>query len=152
MSKDLRLSRMLHVLIHMAEHEGASTSQALADMLRTNPVVVRRTMAGLRDRGLVLSEKGHHGGWRLARPLDRITLRDIHEALGPGSVFALGPARDHPECLVEQAVNATLASAFAKAEAVLLHELGSRTLAEVRQDFESLRARHVPHEGHPTPK
>ena len=149
MSKDLRLSRMLHVLIHMAEHEGAATSQAIAAMLNTNPVVVRRTMASLRERGLVLSEKGHHGGWRLARPLDQVTLRDIHEALGPGSVFALGPARDHPECLVERAVNVSLASAFARAEAVLLQELGSRTLAEVRQDFEGLRAGHIPNEAHP---
>ena len=150
MSKDLRLSRMLHVLIHMAEHEGAATSQAIAAMLNTNPVVVRRTMASLRERGLVLSEKGHHGGWRLAQSLDRITLRDIHEALGPGSVFALGPAQDHPECLVERAVNASLASAFARAEAVLLRELGSRTLAEVRQDFESLRAGQIQHEEHRT--
>jgi hypothetical protein len=47
---------------------------------------------------------------------------------------------------VERAVNATLASAFAKAEAVLLVELGSRTLAEVRHDFEILSARHAPHE------
>ncbi|TNC46219.1 Rrf2 family transcriptional regulator [Rubellimicrobium rubrum] len=150
MSKDLRLSRMLHVLIHMAEYEGAATSQAIAVTLNTNPVVVRRTMAGLRQRGLVLSEKGHHGGWRLTRPLDRITLRDIHEALGPGSVFALGPARDHPACLVEQAVNASLAIAFARAEAVLLQELGSRTLAEVRQDFEDLRAGRSPHDAHPS--
>jgi len=149
MSKDLRLSRMLHVLIHMAEHEGAATSQAIAAMLSTNPVVVRRTMAGLRERGLVLSEKGHHGGWRLALSTDQIARRDIHEALGPGSICALGPARDHPECLVERAVNASLASDFARAETVLLQELGSRTLAEVRRDFEDLRAGQTSHEAHP---
>lgn len=136
----------------MAEHEGAATSQAIAAMLNTNPVVVRHTMAGLRERGLVPSEKRHHGGWRLARQLDRINLRDIHEALGPDSVFALGPARDRPECLVERAVNTSLAAAFAKAEAVLLQELGSRTLAEVRQDHESLRARHLSHEEPQTPE
>ena len=45
MRNDTRLSRMLHVLIHMARHEGPATSEAIAQMLGTNPVVVRRTMA-----------------------------------------------------------------------------------------------------------
>ncbi|MFP8913766.1 transcriptional regulator, partial [Pseudomonas aeruginosa] len=43
MRNDTRLSRMLHVLIHMARHEGPATSEAIAQMLGTNPVVVRRT-------------------------------------------------------------------------------------------------------------
>ena len=68
MRQDSRLSRMLHVLIHMDRHDGALTSEVIAAMLNTNPVVIRRTMAGLRDAGYVRSEKGHGGGWRLARP------------------------------------------------------------------------------------
>lgn len=34
----------------------------LAKAMLTNPVVVRRVMGGLRDRGYVRSEKGHGGG------------------------------------------------------------------------------------------
>ncbi len=48
MRNDSRLSRMLHVLIHMDQHDQRTTSETIAQMLRTNPVVVRRTMAGLR--------------------------------------------------------------------------------------------------------
>ena len=62
MSSDNRLSRMLHVLIHMDQREHPLTSDEIARMLNTNPVVVRRTMAGLRDNGYVTSEKGHGGG------------------------------------------------------------------------------------------
>ncbi|WP_245941543.1 Rrf2 family transcriptional regulator [Cereibacter changlensis] len=40
-------------------------------MLRTNPSLVRRTMAGLRESGLVTSTKGRHGGWHLARSWTR---------------------------------------------------------------------------------
>ena len=69
MRNDSRLSRMLHVLIHMDKHQHASTSDMIAKMLNTNPVVVRRTMAGLREQGYVRSEKGHGGGWTLVRPL-----------------------------------------------------------------------------------
>jgi DNA-binding IscR family transcriptional regulator len=61
MQLDGRLSRMLHVLIHMDRIEGPITSAQAAQMLHTNPVVVRRTMAGLREAGFVRSEKGHAG-------------------------------------------------------------------------------------------
>lgn len=55
------MSGVLHVLLHMAEADGPITSERLAMMMGTNPVVVRRTMAGLRDLGLVASGKGHGG-------------------------------------------------------------------------------------------
>eukprot|EP01034_Spumella_vulgaris_P009550 gene9550-12112_t len=51
MKKDSRLSGVLHCLLHMAEHDAPSTSEALAAAMQTNPVVVRRLMAGLRDAG-----------------------------------------------------------------------------------------------------
>ncbi|MBK1837720.1 Rrf2 family transcriptional regulator [Azospirillum sp. YIM B02556] len=136
MRPDSRLSRMLHVLIHMDRHDGALTSEAIAVMLNTNAVVIRRTMAGLRDAGYVRSEKGHGGGWRLACPLDGITLLDIHRALGEPTVFAIGPTDDDPRCLVEQAVNAALADALREAEAVLVRRLGMVTLADLAADFD----------------
>src|SRR3546814_8971721 len=70
MRNDSRLSRMLHVLLHMARHEGPMTSDEIARMLGTNAVVVRRTMAGLRDSGYVRSEKGHGGGWAIQAELE----------------------------------------------------------------------------------
>jgi DNA-binding IscR family transcriptional regulator len=135
MRHDTRLSRMLHILIHMDRHEGAAvTSAAIATMLCTNAVVVRRTMAGLRDQGYVRSEKGHGGGWVLARSLQDITLLDIHRALGAPELFSIGLAGDNPHCVVEQAVNASLAEAMGEAEAILLARFGTITLAELSAD------------------
>ncbi|WP_263258599.1 Rrf2 family transcriptional regulator [Pseudomonas oryzihabitans] len=136
MRNDTRLSRMLHTLIHMARHEQPATSDTLAQMLSTNPVVVRRTMALLKEQGYVRSEKGHRGGWMLAKPLAEITLLDIHQALGSSSIFAIGLATDHPECLVEQAVNNALTEAFDAAQALLLTRLRSITLQQLADDFE----------------
>lgn len=133
---DTRLSRMLHVLIHMARHELPATSDTLAKMLGTNPVVVRRTMGLLKKQGYVGSEKGHRGGWTLARPLADITLLDVHNALGPSSLFAIGLSTDHPECLVEQSVNDALTDAFEAAQALLLERLGAVTLEQLADDFE----------------
>ncbi|MDR6228017.1 Rrf2 family protein [Pseudomonas sp. SORGH_AS199] len=127
---------MLHTLIHMARHEQPATSDTLAQMLSTNPVVVRRTMALLKEQGYVRSEKGHRGGWMLAKPLAEITLLDIHQALGSSSIFAIGLATDHPECLVERAVNNALTEAFDAAQALLLTRLRSITLQQLADDFE----------------
>ena len=135
MNKDGRLSGILHVLLHMAEFEGPATSETLARAMQTNPVVVRRLMSGLRDAGFVSSAKGHGGGWVFCRPLDEISLADIHEALGAPDFLAMGHRDDKPACLVEQAVNAALDSVYREAEALLLTRLKSVTLAELSADF-----------------
>ncbi|WP_417811277.1 RrF2 family transcriptional regulator [Thalassospira alkalitolerans] len=136
MRRDSRLSRMLHVLIHMDRHGEPMTSDMIAQMLCTNPVVVRRTMAGLRDAGYVQSEKGRGGGWVIKRALSQITFLDIHHALGDPSIFAVGVSVEHPECLVEQAVNAALGSSFEAAENLLMERFGAVTLADLAADID----------------
>jgi Rrf2 family protein len=135
MRRDSRLSGVLHVLLHMAEQNRPVTSEMLAKAMETNAVVIRRIMAGLRDQGYVRSEKGHGGGWMLSRDLKEISLLDIYEALGRPSLLAMGHRVESPGCLVEQAVNAALDSAFHDAEALLLARLGEVTLAMLSADF-----------------
>ena len=135
MKRDSKLSGVLHVLLHMAESETPTTSEALAVAMNTNPVVVRRVMAGLRQAGFVSSAKGHGGGWVISCPLSEVTLADIHAALGAPSLLALGNRTESPGCIVEQAVNAALDEACQAAEAVLLARLGQVTLAALSKDF-----------------
>ena len=138
MRQDSRLSRMLHVLIHMGRHNGAMTSEMIAQMLDANPVVIRRTMAGLRDEGYVSSVKGHGGGWTLARPLEKLTLLDIYRAVGEPSFFAVGPAYDMPGCPIEQAVNGTLTNVFNEATELLRRRFAGVTLADIASGFPSV--------------
>jgi DNA-binding IscR family transcriptional regulator len=147
MKRDSRLSGVLHVLLHMAERDGPVTSELLATAMRTNAVVIRRIMAGLRELGYVRSEKGHGGGWVLACDLARVTLRDIYTALGCPSLLAMGNRTEAPGCLVEQAVNSALDQAFHDAEALLLARLGDVTLAMLSADFHKrMTGRHGPHD------
>lgn len=139
MPTDNRLSRMLHVLIHMDHIGEPVTSDTISRMLDTNPVVVRRTMAGLRDAGYLTSVKGHGGGWALARPLDEVTLRDIHDALGGPRVFAIGLADDNPRCLIEQAANDALKDALDDAEQRLLKRFGEVTIGELSRHVATAR-------------
>lgn len=135
MKRDSRLSGVLHVLLHMAEQPGPVTSEVLATAMCTNPVVIRRIMAGLREEGYVRSGKGHGGGWTLACDLEKVTLRDIYDALGSPVLLAMGNRTEAPGCLVEQAVNAALDQTFRDAEKLLLARLGEVTLAALSADF-----------------
>lgn len=137
MRLDGRLSRMLHVLVHLDQHEGPLTSETIAAMIDTNPTVVRRTMAGLREAGHARSEKGHGGGWTLARPLDEISLLDVYRAIGEPELFALGLSSDHPSCCIEQAVNDALGRTLDEAEQRLRQRFAEITLADIRGDCEA---------------
>jgi DNA-binding IscR family transcriptional regulator len=108
----------------------------IAQMLDANPVVIRRTMAGLRDEGYVSSVKGHGGVWTLARPLEELTLLDIYRAVGEPSIFAVGPAYDMPGCPIEQAVNGTLTDVFNEAEDLLRKRFAGVTLADIANGFQ----------------
>lgn len=129
---------MLHVLLHMARTEQPFTSEQIAKMLDTNPVVVRRTMSGLKKAGFVGSEKGHGGGWRLSCDLAVVTLLDVHQAVGGPHIFAIGNTTDNPQCAVEKVVNAALDEALAQAEALLVKRLGAVSLSDLVKDFDAL--------------
>jgi DNA-binding IscR family transcriptional regulator len=142
MKPSSRLSDVLHVLLHLAHADAPVTSEVLAVAMNTNPVVLRRLMVGLREAGFITSEKGHGGGWVMAAPLERVTLHDVHMALGAPPLVSLGFREDRPACLVAQVVNESLRNAMAQAEASLLARLDGITLAELSTGFDSrLKAR-----------
>lgn len=135
MRQDSRLSRMLHVLIHMEGSDAPLTSEAIAKMLSTNPVVVRRTLGTLREQGYVEATKGHGGGWILAKPLSELTLNDVYKAIGEPELFALGLSDDSRTCLVEKAVNETLSESLKAAEQVILKQFKNIKLSEIAKSF-----------------
>lgn len=142
MTQNSQLSDILHVLLHMAESQGPCTSEALAVAMQTNPVVLRRLMAGMRKAGFVVSEKGHGGGWALSCDLNSITLGDVYQALGAPRLISLGFREDQPSCLVALAVNEALGAAVQQAEALLLKQFGELTLAALSADFHRRMKQH----------
>ena len=130
MKPNSRLSVALHVLLHMAQRRDPMTSEEMAACADTNPVVIRRTFAGLREAGIVASTKGHGGGWRLGRALSDISLAQVQDALGE-PVITLDKAEDMPGCAIEKAVNAALDEALSEARALLARKLATISLADL---------------------
>jgi DNA-binding IscR family transcriptional regulator len=77
-----------------------------------------------------------------------VTLRDIYDAVGSPSVFAMGNRAENPACLVEQAVNEALDDAFRDAQALLIGRLGNISLADLSADFNRRLARHPRSKAH----
>ena len=131
MKRNSRLSLALHTLGHMArEPERVRTSADIAAHAGTNPVVVRRVLGSLRQAGLLVSEGGHAGGWRLTRPPREISLADVYLALDE-SLVASGEAEAVPECSVEHALRKKVASVMEDIERSLIARLASTSIAEV---------------------
>jgi Rrf2 family protein len=138
MRKDSRLSRMLHMLLHMARHDHLFTSEQIAEMLQTNPVVVRRTLSGLKKAGYVTAKKGPTGGWRIACDLEKTSLLDIYTAVGNPPLFAMGYDHSDPVCAVERVINQALDDTLSQAEALIMQKLGNISLAQLLKDFDVL--------------
>lgn len=135
MKRDSRLSMSLHLLLHMAEHAAPVTSEFLGSRMRTHPVVIRRTLAGLRNAGLVGSAKGHGGGWTLARGLRTISLLDIYRALGEPVLIQQERVIDPPECRVERKVAETLDATFREAENLVLRRFERMKLSDLLDEY-----------------
>lgn len=140
MKPNSRFSVALHVLLHMAQRHDPMTSEEMAACAGTNPVVIRRTFAGLREAGIVASTKGHGGGWRLGRALSDISLAQVQDALDE-PVIALGKSEEMPGCAIEKAVNAALDDAVLEARALLARKLATISLADL---FEGIDVSRIP--------
>ena len=132
MPRSSRFSVALHVLAHLVDHSEPRTSEELATCVGTNPVVVRRTLAGLREAGLITSSRGIGGGWSLAQAPSEITLRDVYAALGERLLQGIDVSGPRSAgCLIQQAVSGTLDEFLDDAEALLAARLGRITLANL---------------------
>jgi Rrf2 family protein len=128
MAANTRFATGVHALVLLAaEPDGLQTSEDIAGQLNINPVVIRRVFSSLHQAGLLDSQKGPHGGSRLARPAKGITLRDIYEALDGGELF-------HSAAVVSAQtakVGSALKKVFGDAEKALRDELDKTRLSDL---------------------
>lgn len=135
MSANSRMTIALHVLSYMAVVEKKRpdpvTSQQIAHSVATNPVVIRRMLGLLRKARLVASRRGPNAGWKLARPVEAITLLDVYRAVEDGALFELHVSPPNPNCPVARALKPSLQRIYGGLEAQLERQLARSTVADV---------------------
>jgi len=81
MAQNGRFALSLRVLTFLAlAPDGMSTSNAIAESLKTSPVMVRRVFSTLSKAGFILQRKGPTGGAKLKLPAKSIGLGDLYAA------------------------------------------------------------------------
>ena len=74
----------MRALLELAQSEGSATGEALARAQGLPSKFLAAILNDLRRAGLVTSQRGLEGGYRLGRPADQITVADVMRALdGP---------------------------------------------------------------------
>ena len=131
MKRNSRLSLALHTLCHIAyDAHRTQTSSEIANHAGTNPVVVRRVLGKLRKTGLLTSERGHSGGWRLTRSSNEITMADVYLALEESLVASCPDSEPHA-CQVERHLEGRVNKILSEVEATLIERLLGTKIAEI---------------------
>ncbi|GAA3393708.1 Rrf2 family transcriptional regulator [Streptomyces roseoviridis] len=141
----------LHSCLNLAWTGGerAVTAARLAAYHDLPAAYLNKQLQALVRAGILGSVSGPRGGFRLARPLDRITLMDVVTAIeGPEEAFrcteirAQGPGGGAGDGggggggVEVPAVECAIAGAMARAELAWRRELAARTLEDVRREAE----------------
>lgn len=131
MSTNHRFAVAVHVLTLLGtEPDGIISSVDMAASTNANPVYVRRVLGPLRRAGLVTSCVGVHGGWRLARRAEEITLGDVWRAThGAEPILELHAA--NPACGVGRHVERRLGAIDRRIAAAAEAELDRATLLDL---------------------
>ena len=130
----------LHCLLHLAGPAAgeAPSSRDLAEFQGVSPTYVAKLFTQLEKAGIVASEEGIQGGYRLARPAADITVLDVVRALeGEKPLFRCREVRrnctlysEDPPDWATRGVCA-IHALMLEAEKRMQETLGERTLAEL---------------------
>ncbi|WP_052731132.1 Rrf2 family transcriptional regulator [Spirosoma radiotolerans] len=110
------------------------TSDEIAGVLKTNPVIIRRLLGQLRSAGLVISLRGKTGGYQLGKAAADISLLDVFLAVEGDRVdfFALAHRDNKADCIpIANSIQQTLYPIFAQSLSALKQDLGQYSIAEV---------------------
>jgi Rrf2 family protein len=121
----------VHLLTLLASlPDVVQSSEEMAGSVGANPVHVRRVLGRLRTSGLVASRPGVHGGWRLVRDPDEVTLGEVWRVLqGDEPLLAIHDGAN-PECPVGREIQGTLTEIARRAAAAVEGELEQTTVGD----------------------
>lgn len=114
----------VEALVVLAHSDGHCPSATIAAHVEAHAVFLRRVMVHLVRYQIVEAREGRDGGYRLARPAERITLGDVYRA-----VRSVDAAECETQDCVSASVEDVLAEITAEAEQRALEVYDRITLA-----------------------
>ena len=120
------------------------TSDFLAGSINTNPVIIRKILAQLKNAGLITVARGT-GGITVNRPLEEITFYDVYQAIEPvenGDLFHFHEA-PNPECPVGRNIHGLLDGKLRAIQSAMEIEMKKYTIADIHAGMQELLSKEV---------
>ena len=95
-----KIDYALRAVIHVADEEAAERICSVSEIASRERIprqFLEKIVQELIHKGLVRSRRGPHGGYVLARPADKMTFRDVIEAV-EGPIALNNCTGDHADC------------------------------------------------------
>lgn len=136
-----RFTIALHIFtcVDVFKGEYKVTSDFLAGSIHTNPVVIRKILAQLKNAGLITVARGT-GGVETTRPLSEITFYDVYRAIEPvenGDLFHFHES-PNPGCPVGRNIHALLDDKLKAIQGAMEEEMRKYTLLDLRSGITEL--------------
>ncbi|REA64513.1 transcriptional regulator [Dyadobacter luteus] len=131
-----RFAISVHILTLLAKFpEEWLSSEFLSGSININPVLVRKELSNLREKGFVLSKEGKAGGSRLALNATAIRMADVYASVRQTDLLGKAVNQPNPDCPVGRQINQHLNALYESAEKALTESLAQMTLAEFSEKF-----------------
>ncbi len=116
----------LRALVNLAKHKGYYSLAQIAKEEKISLAYLERLFAKLKKAQIIESQKGVKGGYKLAKPLNKIDLKQVFEALeGNLSPYAC-------DCLILNSICKTACSCQVKTVWQKLEKEIKKTLASIK--------------------
>ena len=132
MPTSTRFAVAVHTLTALAANGGKPLrSEDLANSVNSGAVVSRGLLSRLNDAGLTKSQLGTGGGALLAKPVKKIRLLDVYNAVEDTELFSLPRRPPCIACPVGANIHEAMHPALQRARNALEAELSSSTIADM---------------------
>ena len=138
----MQISSRFTIAIHMLtcmenfKDEYKITSDFLASSINVNPVIIRRILSQLKEKGLIQVKRGT-GGAAVAKPLEEITFLDVYQAVECIEENTLFHFHENPspDCPVGKNIHNILDDKLVRVQKAMERELKAITMADVMDDL-----------------
>lgn len=136
-----RFTIAVHILICIEtfKEDYKITSDFLASSVNVNPVVIRRLLQQLKKAGIINVKRGS-GGAYIEKPLDKITLLDVYnavECIDNGNLFHFHE-NPNSRCPVGRNIHSVLDRRLDSIQQAMELEMSSVTLQDIADDTDRL--------------
>ena len=132
-----RFATLIHILTLLSRYKGQwVNSDWMASSIHIHPVIVRKELSVLQEKGWVVTKKGKEGGAALNVSEEQISLADIYRAVKNSNVLGRKNNCTAVRCPVGKSINTQLDDLFAETDEAVYAALENRTLRSFAEQFD----------------